>query len=60
MEKKGDPGYMRLPLPIEAEVRRLAEQEGRKRNDMIIYLIAIGIHFFQFKISDYVSFSHED
>jgi len=53
MDKRGDPTYIRLPLKIDSLVEELARKEGRGKNDMIIHLIARGIHFSSYETEKY-------
>jgi hypothetical protein len=53
MDKKGNPTYLRLPLSLEAAVQTQSLKEGRSKNEMIIHLIARGLHFSSFNIEDY-------
>ena len=53
MDKRGDPTYIRLPLKIDSLVEELARKEGRGKNDMIIHLIARGLHLSIFDVEQY-------
>lgn len=53
MDKRADASYIRLPLKIDSLVEDLARKEGRGKNEMIIHLIARGIHLSSFNIQEY-------
>ena len=53
MDKKGNPNYLRLPLKLEASIEEQAKKEGRGKNEMIMHLIARGLHLSNFEIADY-------
>ncbi len=53
MDKRADASYIRLPLKIDSLVEDLARKEGRGKNEMLIHLIARGIHLSSFNIQDY-------
>jgi hypothetical protein len=55
MDKKGDPIYLRIPLTLDALVEKQARKEGRSKNEMIIHLIARGIHLSDFDVEQYTS-----
>lgn len=53
MDKKGNPIYLRLPLSLDCFIEKQAHKEGRSKNEMIVHLIARGLHQSCFDIQDY-------
>ncbi len=53
MDKRGNATYLRLPLSLEDQIDKQSRREGRSKNEMIIHLIARGIHFSRFSVEDY-------
>lgn len=53
MDKKGNPVYLRLPLSLDALIEKQARREGRGKNEMLIHLIARGLHFSHFDPEQY-------
>ena len=53
MDKKGNPIYLRLPLKLEALIEEQAKKEGRSKNEMVIHLLARGLHQSNFLIAQY-------
>lgn len=53
MDKKGNPIYLRLPLKLETLIEEQAKKEGRSKNEMVIHLIARGLHQSNFLIDQY-------
>lgn len=43
VNKKGQAQYTRFPLDMEAEIERLAEEEGRTKTDMVTVLVKMGL-----------------
>ncbi len=54
MDKRADPTYIRLPLKIDSLIEDLARKEGRSKNEMIIHLIARGIHLTSYDVEKYL------
>jgi len=61
MDKKGNPIYLRLPLTLDSLIEKQAKKEGRNKNEMIVHLIARGLHQSIFDVEEYTSnfFEHE-
>jgi hypothetical protein len=55
MDKTGDPSYIRLPAKLELLIIEQADKEGRNKNQMIIHLIARGLHLTNYRLADYCS-----
>jgi hypothetical protein len=53
LDKKGNPIYLRLPLKLEALIEEQAKKEGRSKNEMVIHLVARGLHQSNFLIDHY-------
>lgn len=53
MDKRGDPTYLRLPISLNALIEKQAQKEGRSKNEMIIHLIARGLHQSFFDVEQY-------
>ena len=55
MDKKGHPVYLRLPLSLDALIEKQSRKEGRGKNEMIVHLIARGLHISHFDVEQYCS-----
>ncbi len=53
MDKTGDPSYIRLPAKLELLIIEQADKEGRNKNQMIIHLIARGLHHTNYRLQEY-------
>ena len=53
MDKKGNATYLRLPLSLDALIEKQARKEGRGKNEMIVHLLARGLHFSHFDVEQY-------
>jgi len=53
MDKKGNPVYLRLPLSLDSLIEKQSRKEGRGKNEMIIHLIARGLHLSIFDVEQY-------
>ena len=53
MDKKGNPVYLRLPLSLDALIEKQARKEGRGKNEMIVHLLARGLHQSTFDVEQY-------
>ncbi len=53
MDKKGNPVYLRLPLTLDSLIEKQARKEGRGKNEMIVHLIARGLHISCFDVEQY-------
>lgn len=55
MDKKGNAIYLRIPLALEAFIEKQAKIEGRNKNEMIVHLIARGLHQSLFDVEQYTN-----
>ncbi len=53
MDKKGNAVYLRLPLSLDALIEKQARKEGRGKNEMIVHLLARGLHQSIFDVEQY-------
>lgn len=60
MDKRGDPIYFRPPLKMRVLIDEQRKKEGRGLAEMVLHLIARGLHASGFDVNDYCNSFDED